>query len=259
MPARISVEHNPNSSQAVKEKLKPSGWCEAPERTQPNRPSACIFLAQMNAGRTACVKDGVLRIKSECTLADLVGCVASLVDASACFIFLFLPTIPAITGRVYILVLDPIACIIVYWALYRRLQDTRPIWAELGFYLLILGTLFLACQNVLGESASLNLVTLDYATATWFDILLELLVTSTLPVGLAIYAWLIATSPPLRRWLGVMMGVQAVLLFIALGSFIFPHLSDFVSSQLFTVYAIILSVAKAVWFLWPVKRKPDSY
>jgi hypothetical protein len=78
-----------------------------------------------------------------------------------------------------------------------------------------------------------------------------------LPVGLAIYAWLIATSPHLRRWLGVMMGVQAVLLFIALGAFIFPHLSDFVASQLFTLYAIILSVAEAVWFLSPVGRKPN--
>jgi hypothetical protein len=192
-------------------------------------------------------------------LADLVACVASLVDAIACLIFLFLPTIPAITGRFYIMLLDPIACIIVYWALYRRLQDTRPTWAELGFYPLILGTLFLTGQNVLEESASLKLVTLDYSTPNGFHILLEALVTFTLPVGLAIYAWLIATSPPLRRWLGFMMGMQAVLLFIGLGSFIFPHLSDFVSSQLFTVYATILSVAKAVWFLWPVKRKPKFY
>jgi hypothetical protein len=190
-------------------------------------------------------------------LADLVACVASLVDAFACLIFLFLPTIPAITGRFYIILLDPIACIIVYWALYRRLQDTRPMWAEFGFYPLILGTLFLTGQNVLEESASLNLVTLDYSTANWFQILFELLVTFTLPVGLAIYACLIATSPPLRGWLGFMMGVQAVLLFITLGSFIFPHLSDLVGSQLFTVYAIILSVAKAVWFLWPVKPKPN--
>ena len=196
-------------------------------------------------------------VKPERTLADLVACVASIVDAFACLIFLFLPTIPAITGRVYILLLDPIACIIVYWALYRRLLDTRPTWAELGFYPLILGTLFLTGQNVLQESASLKVVTPDYSTANWFHILLALLVTFTLPVGLAIYAWLIATSPPLRRWLGFMMGVQAVLLFIALGSLIFPRLSDFVSSQLFTVYAIILSVAKAAWFHSPVRRKPN--
>jgi hypothetical protein len=197
------------------------------------------------------------RVKPERTLADLVACVASIVDAFACLIFLFLPTIPAITGVFFIVLLDPIACIIVYWALYRRLEGTRPTWAELGFYPLILGTLFLTGQNVLQESASLKVVTPDYSTANWFHILLELLVTFTLPIGLAIYAWLIATSPPLRRWLGFMMGVQAVLLFIALGSLIFPRLSDFVSSQLLTVYAIILSVAKAVWFLWPVKRKPN--
>jgi hypothetical protein len=48
------------------------------------------------------------------------------------------------------------------------------------------------------------------------------------------------------------MGIQVVLLFMALGIFAFPRLTDFVSSQLFTVYAIILSVAKAVWFLSPV-------
>ena len=148
------------------------------------------------------------------------------------------------------MLLDLIACIIVYWALYRRLQDTRPIWAELGFYPLVLGTLFLMGQNLLEESASLSPVTAGYSTANGFHILLALLVIFTLPVGLAIYAWLIATSPPLRRWLGVMMGVQAVLLFIALGSFsfVFPRLSDFVSSQLFTVYVIILSVAKRSGF-----------
>ena len=197
------------------------------------------------------------RVKPERTLADLVACVASSVDAFACLIFLFLPTIPAIACQFCIVLLDPIACIIVYWALYRRLEDTRPTCAELGFYPLILGTLFLTGQNVLQESASLKVVTPDYSAANWFHVLLELLVTFTLPVGLAIYAWLIATSPPLRRWLGFMLGVQAVLLFIALGSLIFPRLSDFVSSQLLTVYAIILSVAKAVWFLWPVKRKPN--
>ena len=192
-------------------------------------------------------------------MVDLVACVASLVDAFACLIFLFLLTIPAITGRCYIMLLDLIACIIVYWALYQRLRDTRPTWAELGFYPLILGTLFLMGQNLLEESVRLSPVTPGYSTANGFHILLELLVTFTLPVGLAIYAWLIATSPPLRRWLGFMMGAQALLLFIARGSFsfVFPRLSDFVSSQLFTVYVIILSVAKAVWFLSPVRRKPN--
>ena len=107
-------------------------------------------------------------------------------------------------------------------------------------------------QNVVGESANLNLVALNYSTANAFNILVELLVTFTLPFGLAIYAWLIATGPPLRRWLGFLMGVQVILFFIALGCFAFPRLSDFVSSQLFAVYAIILSFAKAVceWASW---------
>ena len=61
-----------------------------------------------------------------------------------------------------------------------------------------------------------NLVALDYSTANAVNILLELLVTFTLPFGLAIYAWLIATSPPLRRWLGFMMGVQVFLWFLSL-------------------------------------------
>jgi hypothetical protein len=163
-----------------------------------------------------------------------------------------LPGTPATVGRLCIILVDPVTCIIVYSALYRRLDDSRPIWAELGFYLLISGTLFLACRNVLAESASLNLWTLNYSTANDFDIALEVLVTFTLPFGLAIYGWLIASSPLLRRWLGFMMGVQAVLLLIALGSFAFPRLSDFVSTELFAVYAIILSVSKAAWFLSPV-------
>jgi hypothetical protein len=125
-------------------------------------------------------------------------------------------------------------------------------------FLLISGTISLICQNVVGESANLNLVALDYSTANAFNILLELLVTFTLPFGLAIYAWLIATSPPLRRSLGFMMGVQVILLFIAFGCFAFPRLSDLVSSQLFAVYAIILSFAKAAWFLSPVAG-PNKY
>ena len=84
---------------------------------------------------------------------------------------------------------------------------------------MISGTLFLTCRNVLKESAGLNLRTLNYSTANEFDIALELLVIFTLPVGLAIYAWLIATSPPLRRWLGFVMGVQAVLLSTAFCAF----------------------------------------
>jgi len=195
-----------------------------------------------------------LTISSGRTWADLVGCVASLVDASACLTLLFLPSTPANADRLCITLVDPITCIIVYWALYQRLNDARPIWAELGFYLLISGTLFLTCRNVLQESASLNLRTLNYSTANDFDFVLEPLVTFTLPFGLAIYAWLIASSPTLRRWLGFMMGVQVVLLLIAFSSFAFPLLSDSASSELCAVYAIILSVSKAVWFLSPVAR-----
>jgi hypothetical protein len=193
------------------------------------------------------------RIDSGRTRADLVGCVASVVDALVCSIFLVLPTTAAGAGRLCtVLIIDPITCIIVYCAMYRRLVFTRPKFAELGFYLLISGTLFLTGQNVLEVSARLNFFTLNHFTANGFDILLEILVTFTLPFGLAIYAWIIASSPPLRRWLGFMMGVQVVLLFAALGSFAFPRITDFVTSQLFAVYAIILSVAKAVWFFSPV-------
>ena len=193
-----------------------------------------------------------LAVESERTWADLVGCVASLVDAFVCLTLLFLPGTPATGNRISIMIVDPITCIIVYWALYRRLRDLRPIWAELGFYLLISGTLFLTCRNVLEESAGLDLRTRNYSTAYDFDIVLEILVTFILPLGLAIYAWLIASSPPLRRWVGFMMGLQAVLLLIAFGSFAFPRLSDFASSELCAVYAAILSVGKAVWFLSPV-------
>jgi hypothetical protein len=45
--------------------------------------------------------------------------------------------------------------------------------------------------------------------------------------------------------------VKVIVLFIAAGSFAVPRLSDLVSSKLFAVYAIILSVAKAIWFLSP--------
>jgi hypothetical protein len=199
------------------------------------------------------------RVESGRTWVDFIGCVACLVDAFACMAFLVLPTTPENVGRLCtVLLVDPTTCIIGYCVMYRRLVVTRPKFAELGFYLLISGTLFLTCQNVVEESARLNFFTLNYSTANALVILLELLVTFTLPFGLAIYAWLIASSPPLRRWLGFMMGVQAVLLIIALGSFAFPRLSDFVTSQLFTVYAIILSVAKAVWFLWPVTGSKDE-
>lgn len=193
-----------------------------------------------------------LAIGFERTWVDLFACVASLVDAFACLTLLFLPATPATVDRLCIVLVDPITCTIGYWGLYRRLNDTRPIWAEVGFYLLISGTLFLACRNVLEESAGLSLRTLNYSTANEFDIALQLLVIFSLPVGLAIYAWLLASSLSLRRWLGFIMGVQAVLLPTAFAAFAFPRLSDFASSELCAVYAIIVSVSKAVWFLSPV-------
>jgi hypothetical protein len=161
----------------------------------------------------------------------LLGCIASVVDAFACLAFLLLPTTPATRARLYIMLfIDPLARIIGYSAMYQRLLDAKPIWAELGFYPLIFGTLLLTGQNALQESARLNFLTLNYSTANGLDFLLELLVTFTLPFGLAIYAWLIASSLPLRRWLGFMMAPQVVLLFITLGSFAFPpawRLGDF--------------------------------
>lgn len=189
---------------------------------------------------------------SERTWTDLVASIASLVDAIACLIFQVVLTTPGTGARLFIMLLvDPIACILGYWVMYQRLRYTRPKLSELGFYLLILGTLFVICLSVVKESASLNLVQLDYSTASRFVILLELLVTFTVPFGLAIYAWLIATSRRLRRWLGFMLGVQVVLVLIALASFIFPALNDCVNSEVFAVLAIIPTLAKAVWFLSP--------
>src|SRR5580700_6598705 len=68
-----------------------------------------------------------IRIESERTQADLIGCVASIVDALACLTFLLLPATPATRARLCILLLvDPIMCIIGYCLLYRRLCDIRP-------------------------------------------------------------------------------------------------------------------------------------
>ena len=193
------------------------------------------------------------------TWPELAASIASLIDAIACLVFQVVLTTPGTGARLFILLLiDPIACILGYWVMYQRLRYTGPKLAELAFYLLILGSLFAICQSVVEESASLNLVQLDYSTASGFVILLELLVTFTLPFGLAIYAWLIATSRRLRRWLGFMMGAQVVLVLIALASFIFPGLNDFVNSELFTVLAIIPALAKAVWFLSPVDTSKSA-
>ena len=197
---------------------------------------------------------------SQRSWADVIGSVASLVDALACLTFLVLPATPASAARLCVLLLlDPITCVIGYWAMYRRLMIERPKLSELGFYLVISGTLFLVCQNVLEESAALNSSPRDYSNATEIDILLELLVALTLPFGLAIYAWLIGRSPVLRRWLGFLIGIQVVLLLISLSSFISTWLNDFVTSQPLNVYAIIVSLGKTVWFLWPVAGTKRVY
>ena len=196
-------------------------------------------------------------MESKRSRADVVACVASLIDALACLTFLVLPPTPATGGRLCVLlILDPITCVIGYWVMYQRLLILRPKLSELGFYLVISGTLFLICQNVLAESAALSGSTRDYSNATEVDILLELLVTFTLPFGLAIYAWLIARSSALRRWLGFLIGIQVVLLFLALSAFIFPWLNDSVASQFLNVYAILLSLAKAAWFFSPTRPRP---
>lgn len=120
--------------------------------------------------------------------------------------------------------------------------------ADIGIYILILGTFFLTCQNAVEELRNLNIFPLQSVSAFELDTLLELYSSLSLPFGLAIYAWLIATSPPLRRWLGFMIGIQVVILFADLGPFNIPRVSEFMTA----VYAIILSLAKAVWFLSPV-------
>jgi hypothetical protein len=189
------------------------------------------------------------------TRADLIACIASVVDAFACLTFLFLQTNPTNVGRVYVAALDPITCIIGYWVIYQRVRNTKPILADIGFYILILGTFFLTCQNAVEELRNLNFFPLKNVIGIELDTLLELFASFSLPFGLAIYAWLIGTSPSLRRWLGFMIGIQVVILFADLGAFNIPQLSDFVTA----VYAIILSLAKAIWFLSPVAdRKGGS-
>src|SRR5262249_2496887 len=181
--------------------------------------------------------------------------VASLIDALACLIFLFLAANPTNVGRLYIASLDPIACIIGYWVIYRRLRGIRPILADFGISILILGTFFLTCHNAVEELGNLKLFPLKNVSAIELDTLLQLFASFSLPFGLAIYAWLIATSPPLRRWLGFMIGIQVVILFIDLGAFNIPRLSEFLTA----VYAIILSLAKAVWFLSPVAGSKNAF
>jgi len=175
---------------------------------------------------------------------------ASFVDVLACLIFLLWQTKLTNVGRSYIeCIVDPVTCLIGYWGFYRRLHDTEAILADIGLTFLVLGTLSLICQNAVEDLANLQ-----GDIPKEVDSFLELLVAFTLPLGLAIYAWLIGSSPSLRRWLGFMIGLQVLLFFIDLGSFRLPVVSQFVTSQLFTVYAIILSTAKAIWFLSPQRR-----
>ena len=183
------------------------------------------------------------------TRADVIACIASLVDALACLTFLFLQLDPTNVGRLYIAsLIDPITCVIGYWVMFRRLRPTKPILADFGISILILGTFFLTCQNAVEELGVLKLFPAKYVSAVDLDTLLGLFASYTLPIGLAIYAWLIATSSFLRRWLGFMIGIQVIILFVDLSVFSMPGVSDSVTA----VYAIILSVAKAVWFLSPI-------
>ena len=183
------------------------------------------------------------------TRADVIACFASLVDALACLIFLFLQLDPANVGRLYIAsLIDPITCVIGYWVIFGRLRGTRPILADFGISILILGTFFLTCQNAVEELSNLKLFPAKYVSAVDLDTLLGLFASYTLPIGLAIYAWLIATSSLLRRWLGFMIGIQVVILFIDLSVSNISRISEFVTA----VYAVILSLAKAAWFLSPV-------
>jgi hypothetical protein len=195
------------------------------------------------------------RIESGRTRSDLIGCIASIVAALAFLTLLLLPTSPGTGARIYIILfIDPIARMIGYWAIYQRLADARPRWAEVGFYPLILGTVFLIGRDALKESARIDLLTLSDAPINSLDFFLELLVILTLPFGLAIYAWLIATNPPLRRWLSFVTIPQVIIVFITLGPFALPTLGDFRFWRLLVVYAMLLSIAKAIWLYSPVAR-----
>ncbi|MBV9875163.1 MAG: hypothetical protein JO025_10585 [Verrucomicrobia bacterium] len=184
------------------------------------------------------------------TRADVVACIASLIDALACLAFLSMQLDPTNVSRLYIAsFIDPITCVIGYWVIFGRLRGTRPILADFGISLLILGTFFLTCQNAVEELGNLKLFPAKYVSAVDLDTLLGLFASYSLPIGLAIYAWLIATSSLLRRWLGFMIGIQVVILFIDLSVFNIPRVSEVVTA----IYAVILSLAKAVWFLSPTR------
>ena len=139
--------------------------------------------------------------------------------------------------------------------MFRRLRPTRPILADFGISILVLGTFLLTCQNAVEELGILKLFPAKYVSSVDLDTLLGLFASYTLPIGLAIYAWLIATSPLLRRWLGFMIGIQVIILFVDLSVLNMPWVSEFVTA----VYAIILSLAKALWFLSPEINRGSQY
>jgi hypothetical protein len=179
-----------------------------------------------------------------------------MVAALAFLTLLLLP--PGTEARIYIILfVDPIARMIGYWAIYQRLAEARPRWAELGLYPLILGTVLLIGRDALKESASINLLAPSDFPINSLDVFLELLVILTLPFGLAIYAWLIATTPPLRRWLSFVIIPQVILVFITLGPFALPSLGGFRFWRLLVFYAMILSFAKAIWLYSPVAHPEE--
>jgi hypothetical protein len=117
-----------------------------------------------------------------------------------------------------------------------------------------MGTVLLVGRDALKESARISLLTLSDSPSSSLEAFLDLLVILTLPFGLAISVWLIATTPPLRRWLSFMIIPQVILVFITLGPFALPSLGGFPFSRLLVVYAMILSFAKAIWIYSPFAR-----
>ena len=130
---------------------------------------------------------GTYRIESERTRSDLIGCIASIVAGLVFLTLLLVPRSPGTGTRVYILLfIGPFVRLIGYWAIYQRIAGLRPRWAELGFYPLVLGTVILIGRDALKESAMINLQTLNNSPINSLEVLLELLVILTLPLGLAV-------------------------------------------------------------------------
>jgi hypothetical protein len=187
------------------------------------------------------------------TRLDLAGCIASAIDASAVLIFQLFLAAPGTGPRLCIMLfIDPVTCLIGYWAIYQRVRHRSQKLAELGFYLLILGTIFALCESVLEESAILNLMPSDSTTAGYFQSALISLFAATYVLGLVIDTWLIATSPAIRRWLGLMLSLHVVLVLVTVGGFFFQALGSFADSLLFTGLVTAVTVSKAIWLWQPV-------